>query len=80
MGKPIVSTRVSDIPHVLDGCGIVIEPGDHEQLERAITDLYRDSSLRDELGEAAREKCVEEYSYQALSPVLDEVVQRAAAN
>ena len=32
MGKPIVATRISDIPEVLGGCGYLVDPNDPSQL------------------------------------------------
>ena len=37
MGKPIISTSISDLPEILDRCGIVIEPNlDTTNLENQI--------------------------------------------
>ena len=48
LGRPIVSTRVSMIPEILDGCGMVVPPGDVPALRRAI------EYLLDHPDEAAR--------------------------
>lgn len=77
MGKPVVSTTVSDLPTVLDECGIVVEPGAPRRLQEAIARLLDDPSLRDSLGRCARHRCVEKYSHDAVAPRLNAVVESA---
>ena len=75
MAKPIIASDVNDLSIVLDECGLIVEPGNIEQLQRSILRLHDDDELRNSLGERARERCVEKYSYDALSPVIDNVVR-----
>ena len=76
MAKPIISTRVSDMPQILDGCGVVVEPGNVEQIAQAMEELLDDEKLATELGRAAREKCVREYSMEAMAKILEGVFKR----
>jgi glycosyltransferase involved in cell wall biosynthesis len=80
LGRPIVSTRVSMIPEVLDGCGIVVPPGDVEALARAIGRLLDDPGEAAALGRHARERCVAEYSFAAarrrLFPLVEQALMR----
>ena len=78
MGKAIVATDVCDLAHVLDGCGRIVPPESPSALREALTDLVDSPSLRADLGAAARERCVERYSYDALAPVVADVVESAA--
>ena len=80
MGKPIIGTEVSDIPLILDDCGIVVEPDSSDAISEAITKLHENPALREELGRKAREQCVEEYSYDAFEPVLEDVIENAFKN
>jgi len=50
MANPIVVTEVSDLPQILDGCGIVLEPDSPEALAEAIETLVEDERLQSELG------------------------------
>lgn len=77
MGKPIVATDVCDLAHVLKGCGRIVPPESPPALRDALTDLLDDPSLRADLGHAARVRCVERYSYDALAPVVADVVESA---
>jgi len=63
MARPIISTNVSDIPSMLEGCGVVLERYDEDELVRKVSELHGDERLRQRLGEAARRRCVERYSY-----------------
>jgi glycosyltransferase involved in cell wall biosynthesis len=80
LGRPIVSTRVSMIPEILDGCGVLVDPGDVEALARAIERLVDDRGEAHALGARARERCVERYSFAAarrsLLPLLQELAGR----
>lgn len=71
MAKPVIASDVSDLAFVLEDCGRIIEPGSVTELRESILDLYEDPKLCEELGNRARKRCVEEYSYEALAPVMD---------
>jgi glycosyltransferase involved in cell wall biosynthesis len=73
MARPVVSTAVSDIPTVLRGCGIVID-GSSASLQDALRELFENPVRATELGNSARRRCIEEYSYEAVRPRLKAVV------
>jgi glycosyltransferase involved in cell wall biosynthesis len=55
MGRPIVATRVGDIPRWLeDGAGILVEPGNPEALGHAIDAALRDPVAAMRMGSRAR--------------------------
>ena len=79
MARPIVATDVSMIPAILDGCGVVVPPGDPPALAKAIADLLADPSRAGDLGRRARERCIAHYSFAAaratLFPLIEGVVR-----
>ena len=81
LARPIVSTRVSMIPEILEGCGLVIQPGDPADLARAIAWLLDHPAEARVLGDRARERCVARYSFAAarrlLFPLIEQVVARS---
>ena len=78
MGCPIVATDVSMIPAILDGCGVVVPPGDPLALAKAIADLFADPARAGDLGRRARQRCIAHYSFAAaratLFPLIEDVV------
>ncbi|TMA06402.1 MAG: glycosyltransferase family 4 protein [Methanobacteriota archaeon] len=70
MGKPIIASAVADLPYVLRDCGKVVEPGSVENLSTAIQSFLSDPGAAAEFGRRARERCVQEFSWDALEPVL----------
>ncbi|MBO9540246.1 glycosyltransferase [bacterium] len=70
MACPVVSTAVSDIPSLLAGCGVVVPPRDLDALSRAIAGLLDDPKRSQALGEAARRRIRERYSYEAGAATL----------
>jgi len=78
MGKAIVATDVCDIARVLDGCGKVVEPGSQRELREALIDLIDNPDLQTEYGAAARERCVDRYSYDALAPRIAGIIDSVA--
>src|ERR1700730_15700150 len=62
LGRPIVSTRVSMIPEILEGCGLLVEPGDVAGLAAAITRLLDRPEEARALGGEARRRAVGRYS------------------
>ncbi|HEY9724771.1 MAG TPA: glycosyltransferase family 4 protein [Oscillatoriaceae cyanobacterium] len=63
MGLPVISTAMSDIPQLLEGCGLVVPPGDLSALAEAIGTLLDNPTLATGLGAAARRRIVEQYSW-----------------
>lgn len=74
MGKPIVASAISDLPHVLDGCGLLVPPGDIEALTRAIGYLLSNPAEAQMLGDRARARCVETYSFGQIGHSLCNIV------
>jgi glycosyltransferase involved in cell wall biosynthesis len=55
-GLPAIATRVAGIPEVIehDVTGLLVPPGDKDQLGAALARVIGDQALRVRLGEAAR--------------------------
>lgn len=70
MAKPIVATNVSDLPHILDGCGWIVDTESPTQLAEVIQDVLNDIDHAEEMGWKARQKCIDYYSWDAMERVL----------
>jgi glycosyltransferase involved in cell wall biosynthesis len=79
LGRPIISTRVSMIPEILDGCGLLVKAGDVAALSRGIADLLDHPGHAATLGALARERCVARYSFAAARCDLFPMVERVMA-
>ena len=79
LGRPVVSTRVSMIPEILEGCGLLVEPGDVVGLGAAIARLLDRPEEARALGDAARRRAVERYSFEAARRALFPLVERVRA-
>ncbi len=79
MARPIVSTRVSDIPEVLDDCGHLVEPGDIDGLAAAIRRVLSDPVEAQAMGERARRRCRDLYDTRRLTTQLNELVASAVS-
>lgn len=79
LARPVVSTRVSMIPEILEGCGVLVEPGAPAELARTLGWLLDHPAEARVLGDRARERCVARYSYAAVRPVLVRLIEEALA-
>jgi glycosyltransferase involved in cell wall biosynthesis len=80
MGRPIISTRVSMIPEILEGCGILVEPGNPWELAAAIDRVLANPAEALELGARARARCEQRYSFTAARTSLFPLMERVAAS
>jgi phosphatidylinositol alpha-1,6-mannosyltransferase len=71
----IIASDSGGIPEVLDNglCGMLVKPGDAEELADALLKLYGDAGLRRELAEKAYRRLVSEYVWN-FKPVLKTAV------
>ena len=79
LARPIVSTSVSMIPEILDGCGVVVPPGDARALAGALRRLLDDPAEAAALGRRARARCEAEYSFRAARERLFPLFDRLSA-
>jgi glycosyltransferase involved in cell wall biosynthesis len=73
MAKPIISTTVSEIPEILQGCGWLVKPKDTKALAETIDYVLSHPDEARSKGEKARARCVEFYSWDAIELTLASV-------
>ncbi|BAZ68722.1 MAG: glycosyltransferase family 4 protein [Pelatocladus maniniholoensis HA4357-MV3] len=76
MAKPVLSTKVGDIPDILGGTGYLAEPDSPEEIAKQIQLIFKDLDAANECGKRARERCVEKYSLEAMASSLKSVIDR----
>jgi colanic acid/amylovoran biosynthesis glycosyltransferase len=85
LGVPVVSTRVMGIPELIDdgATGILVAPGNADQLVGALERLAGDADLREQLGQAGRERIAADFDLwreaERLRDIFGEVVGHLAA-
>jgi len=79
MGVPVVATRVSAIPEiVVDGVtGLLVEPGQPEEMARAMQRLLTDGKLRERIIPQARKKVDSAFNNRKLIETLATVYRSA---
>ena len=80
MRRPVVASAVGGIPNVIDNAanGLLVTPGDPDDLYQAIERLIDDAGLRDRLGSAARETIVRQYDVCVTAQAYDDLYTRCA--
>jgi glycosyltransferase involved in cell wall biosynthesis len=70
MAKPIIATDVADLSLILGGCGIIVPAGDIASLANEIDRVFSNPLAAIEMGEKARVKCINEYSWDVMEKSL----------
>ncbi|MDX9953026.1 MAG: GT4 family glycosyltransferase PelF [Anaerolineae bacterium] len=77
-GRTVVGTDVGGVREALEGCGVVVEPRNPEQLAQACLQLLRDPVQTRILGEMARQKALTHFSLQQCNAAYLATYQRLA--
>jgi glycosyltransferase involved in cell wall biosynthesis len=70
MAKPIVATKVADIPYFLEGCAWLVDPKQPIQLAEKIKYICNHSGEARQMGLRARKKCLANFSYPVARETL----------
>ncbi|MCG6872363.1 MAG: glycosyltransferase family 4 protein [Gammaproteobacteria bacterium] len=76
MAIPVVASAVCDFPEVLEGCGVLVPPGNVAAVGKAVASLVRDPHKRAELGRRGRDRCEREFSTGVVGARLREIVRQ----
>ncbi len=79
MELPVVASAVSDLPEVLESCGLTVPPGDIPALACAIAELIDNPERRRALGLAGRRRCLERYSFPVVGERLRGLIRGLSA-
>ncbi len=74
MAKPVLSTKVGDIPEILGETGYLVEPNSPDRIAAQIENIFADFELAVNKGMNARKKCLDFYSLEAMAATLQEVI------
>lgn len=78
MAKPVVSTRITGIPELIDDQvdGLLAVPGDVQDLAVKLTLLHEDRAFGERLGQAARQKIINMYNQTKNNKELAELLRQ----
>jgi glycosyltransferase involved in cell wall biosynthesis len=75
MAKPIIATDVSDLHEILKGCGLIVEPNNPLKLSEAIDYLISNPEEATQMGQKARKRFEEKYSWSKMMENLFKVIE-----
>ena len=75
MAKPILSTRVGDIPAILGDTGYLADPDSPAQLAAQLRHILHHPEEARQKGQQARDRCVALYSVDRMAIALREVLE-----
>jgi glycosyltransferase involved in cell wall biosynthesis len=73
MAKPILATRVGDIPEILGDNGYLVDSDSPEQIAEQIQAIFQDLDLAKQRGIQARERCVKHYSIDTMTSIISQL-------
>lgn len=74
---PVVGSDSGLIPEVIGDAGLIVPEGNVEQLRAALTSLFDDQALRDELGRRGRARVIERFTQEQVARKLARVYSDA---
>ena len=79
-GLPLVGTRVGGIPVLIDeeSTGLLVEPGDPDGLAKAIHRLAADADTRRGMGERARQRAADKFSWDRIASETVAIYQQCS--
>jgi glycosyltransferase involved in cell wall biosynthesis len=75
MAKPILSTRIGDIPEILGDTGYLVEAGQPDCLAEKLEWILTHQKEAMQKGFEARKRCVEHYSLETVSLLMAKVLE-----
>lgn len=77
-GCAVVTSAISGMPEVIEGAGLLVQPGDIPAIQAALTRLMADPELRAELGAQAQQR-IRELAWERIVTQHIDVYQRVIA-
>ncbi|MEO1184855.1 MAG: glycosyltransferase family 4 protein, partial [Cyanobacteria bacterium J06636_27] len=74
MAKPILATKVGDIPDILADTGYTVDSSNPGEIADKINYIFQNFEEAIEKGKRARERCIKNYSIDAMASTLSKVI------
>ena len=75
MEKPVLATRVGDIPEILGDTGFLVSPNSPAAIGQQITWIFNNYDQAIARGVQARKRCIANYSIEKMSEIIQDVIQ-----
>ncbi|MEB3340408.1 glycosyltransferase family 4 protein [Okeania sp.] len=75
MAKPVILTKVADLPQIIGDAGYLVEPNSPEQIAAQIELIFNDLITANAKGIKARERCINYYSIDAMATILSNLIK-----
>jgi len=76
MAKPVIATKVGDIPQILSDTGYLVQPNSPSEIAVQIQTIFQDLAAANSRGEKARNRCIEKYSIDTMAIDMNTVISR----
>ena len=76
MAKPILATKVGDIPQILGDTGYLVEPNSADAIALAIDTIFSNPAEAEVKGRSARQRCIDNYSIDAMTDIIRSLIAR----
>jgi glycosyltransferase involved in cell wall biosynthesis len=74
-GLPVIASNVGGLPEVVGGAGILVPPGDPTALATALRRVLKSPALSADLGDAARERVLREFSPVTMAAAIGSIYE-----
>ena len=75
--KAVVTTNGGAIPEVIGDCGIIVDSGSSEQLEKGILRLLEDENLKNDLAHKGYQRALDVLSWKKVALLVTDVYEDA---
>ncbi|EAZ91081.1 glycosyltransferase family 4 protein [Crocosphaera chwakensis] len=75
MAKPILASKVGDIPEILGDTGYLVDPSCPDQLATQIDWIFNHLEEAQAKGKQARKRCIKTYSLQSMATILSQILE-----
>jgi glycosyltransferase involved in cell wall biosynthesis len=77
MAKPILATRVGDVPEILGEAGYLVDSNSPQQLADGICKLFSEFDTAQAKGQQARQRCIDHYSIESMAKTLAQILPQS---
>lgn len=74
MAKPIIATKVGDIPEILGDKGFLVDAQAPNQIAMKIQEIFNDEDKANSQGLELRQRCIDNYSLEKMATILEQVI------